>query len=239
MKHTAGYANAFHPTPALPFTDGGLTDGQSLDDFILASEVSFKVDRSSPITSMPPALDRVYEAHLIEHKRLFEVMLLMRHDIETTAQLLAHCLEAGGKILLCGDGHASADAQRFAADLKGCLTSALSPCAPVAVMALDCLQDDAGDPQALAREVDRLGAHGDCLIAISSTGDEEATVMAVKAARRRGMTAIALTSEEGRLNRVCEQVMAVPATSKARVQEAHLFIAHTLCALLEARLKPC
>lgn len=193
-----------------------------------------------PLTARP-LHETLYESHLAEHKHLFEVMLFLRHDIETTAQLLARCLKQGNKIMACGNGGSASDAQHFAAELVGRFQHDRDPLAALALGAnaalLTCIGNDFGFEEIYARQVRAMGMPGDCLIGISTSGNSENVVRAMKAARKRDITTIALTGETGKLNRICQHVIAIPSTTTARIQEAHIFIVHTLCALIEAHLQ--
>ena len=51
-----------------------------------------------------------------------------------------------------------------------------------------------------------------------------------------GLSAIGLTGQSGgRLKELCSCTITVPASSPADVQEYHLPVYHTLCAMLEAK----
>ena len=241
MKHAAARIKADTPFPVSgPLPQELLADGHDVLDVTSPSDLLSEEEKLALLAPVVNPLEQIYEHHLIEHKRLFEVMLLLRHDIEAAAQLIARCLMSGNKVLMCGNGGSASDAQHFAAELAGRFMKDRPPLAAVALSAnaavLTCIGNDFGFEEIYARQVEAFGSPGDCLIAISTSGNSENVVRAVKAARRKGMTTIALTGEDGRINRMCEQVMAVPASSTARIQEAHIFIVHTLCALVETHL---
>lgn len=236
MKHAA----AVTQLKPLPMPDALVVDGQPLLDLRSPSDLLTPEEKEALLTPVSNPIDHIYEHHLVEHKRLFEVMLLLRHDIETTAQLIARCLMNGNKVMLCGNGGSASDAQHFAAELTGRFLKNRPALAAMALSSnaavLTCIGNDFGFDEVFARQVEAFGQTGDCLVAISTSGNSENVVRAVKAARRRGVSTIALCGEDGKLNRICEQVMAVPTASTARIQEAHIFIIHTLCALVETHL---
>lgn len=187
--------------------------------------------------------DHVFEAQLIEHKRLFEVMLMLRHDIEASARAIAGCLAAGRKVILCCDVESIPEAQRLAAHLTARMVGRSHGIAAIALLpdqasGMRSPGGDAAQDMHQARQLHDMGHEGDCLLAISASGDSRMLVNAVKAARRGGMATMSLTGGDGPLTRICDQVMAVPASSPARIQEAHLFLIHALCALVETHLKP-
>ena len=82
-----------------------------------------------------------------------------------------------------------------------------------------------------------LGRRGDCLVAISTSGRSPNVLLAVEAAAAAGMATIALTGGTGGpLALACDWAVTVPCDQTARIQEAHIFIGHSWCALIEQAL---
>ena len=62
-------------------------------------------------------------------------------------------------------------------------------------------------------------------------------IRAVESARSIAVRTIGLLGRDGGLLRGnCDLAIVVPSQTTARIQEAHIFIGHTLCAILESRL---
>jgi D-sedoheptulose 7-phosphate isomerase len=60
---------------------------------------------------------------------------------------------------------------------------------------------------------------------------------AVEAARELGMNCIGLLGKDGgSIAPLCDAALIVPSDTTARIQEAHIFIGHALCALVEREL---
>ena len=86
-----------------------------------------------------------------------------------------------------------------------------------------------------AQQVYGYAQAGDVLIAISTSGNSRNVLNAVKVAKVLGASTIGLSGQTGgRLIQCCDVNIAVPATSTARIQELHLPVYHTLCAMIEA-----
>jgi D-sedoheptulose 7-phosphate isomerase len=82
-----------------------------------------------------------------------------------------------------------------------------------------------------------LGLRGDCLLAISTSGNSRNVIRAAQAARPGGIQVIGLLGKSGgALRDLCDVPIVVPSQTTARIQEAHIFIGHTLCALVEEAL---
>jgi phosphoheptose isomerase len=154
--------------------------------------------------------------------------------IARSAALLRDAVVAGKKVLLCGNGGSAADAQHIAAELVGRFVLERRPLAAIALTtdtsALTAIANDYGYEQVFARQVEALGAPGDVLIAITTSGSSKNVVAAVAAARSRGMAVIGLTGGKGRgFVAGCDAGVAVPSSVTARIQECHIAIGHLWC----------
>jgi DNA-binding MurR/RpiR family transcriptional regulator len=75
------------------------------------------------------------------------------------------------------------------------------------------------------------------LIAISTSGASSNVLAAVEAARELGVATIGLTGGDGgALAGAVDLCLLVPAQNTARIQEAHILIAHVLCELTERQI---
>lgn len=74
----------------------------------------------------------------------------------------------------------------------------------------------------------------DTLIGLSTSGNSKNVINACKIAKALGIKTIAFTGEkESSLSELCDVAIRVPAQEVYRVQEFHLPVYHTLCAMLE------
>jgi len=81
-----------------------------------------------------------------------------------------------------------------------------------------------------SRQVENLGQEGDCLIAISTSGNSANIINAVNAAKANNMKVIGLTGNlGGNLKDIVDKAIIVPSAVTARIQEAHILIAHWWC----------
>ena len=164
--------------------------------------------------------------------------------IARAANVMTECLFSDGKILACGNGGSAADAQHFAADLVGRFERerpelpALSLTADTSL--LTAVANDYAFEQIFSKQVRALGAKGDVLLAISTSGDSANVVAAIGAARERDMRVVALTGKGG--GRIGELLaegdvhICVPHTRTARIQEVHLLAIHCLCDMIDHTL---
>ena len=147
----------------------------------------------------------------------------------------------GGRLYLAGNGGSAADAQHFAAELIGRFEQERSAWPAIALTTdtsiLTAIGNDYGFDQVFARQVQGLGAAGDILLGISTSGHSKNVMGAVQAAKSQGMTTIGLLGRDGGLLKTgMDQAVVVPVSNTARIQEAHSFILHYWAMLLEQRL---
>ncbi len=178
---------------------------------------------------------------LEEHLEVFRQLGALAQGIRQAAGVLVASLSQGGKLMLCGNGGSAADSQHLAAELTGRFVKDRRPLAAVALStdtsALTCIGNDYGFDEVFARQVTGLGRKGDCLLAISTSGNSRNVARAVETARVAGIRVIGLLGRDGGVLRgLCDVAIVVPSATTARIQEAHIFIGHTLCAMVEEAL---
>jgi D-sedoheptulose 7-phosphate isomerase len=186
-------------------------------------------------------LSDIIQRGLQEHLGLFQGLSSLSSEIDRAASLVSEALRAGRKLLLCGNGGSAADSQHIAAEMTGRFVKDRRPLAAIALStdtsALTCIANDYSFDDVFARQVMALGARGDCLLAISTSGNSRNVIRAVDVARAAGIHVIGLLGRDGgALRGLCDVPLVVPSQTTARIQEAHIFIGHTLCALVEEAL---
>jgi len=164
--------------------------------------------------------------------------------IARAATLMTECLFADGRILACGNGGSAADAQHFAAELVGRFERE-RPELPALSLATDtslltAIANDYAFEQVFAKQVRALGAKGDVLLAISTSGNSPNVTAAAVAAQEREMRVVALTGKGGgRLGELLapgDVHICVPHPRTMRIQEVHLLVVHCLCDAIDATL---
>jgi len=164
--------------------------------------------------------------------------------VARAAELLTQCLLGDGRILACGNGGSAADAQHFAAEMIGRFERE-RPELPAISLATDtsiltAVANDYSYEQIFAKQVRALGAAGDALLAISTSGNSANVIAAVDAAHDREMRVVALTGKGGgRIGAMLAPAdvhLCVPHDRTARIQEVHLLMIHCLCDAIDNTL---
>jgi len=158
--------------------------------------------------------------------------------VAAAAAAIASAVNAGGKLLVFGNGGSAADAQHVASELVGRFERERRAIAAIALTTdasiVTSVANDYGFERVFARQVEALGARGDVALGISTSGASANVVAALDAAAARGLTTIALTGRDGgAVGRAAAIHINVPSASTARVQEVHRTLLHVLCDLVE------
>lgn len=160
--------------------------------------------------------------------------------VAEAAGLLIESLGSGGKVMLCGNGGSAADCQHIAAEYVSRLSSEFPRRSlPALALTVDSSfltahANDYGFEDVFARQVSGLGAKGDVLIGISTSGNSANVAAAFETARAQGIKTIALTGVSGgALEPLADCLLAVPSTVTQHIQECHIAIGHLLVALSE------
>lgn len=179
---------------------------------------------------------------LEQHVEVFDsLMAESTGAIESSANLVLKCINSGKKILLCGNGGSAADAQHIAAEFVGRYENERKALPAIALTtdssALTALANDYDFDRVFARQVEALAAKGDCLIAISTSGNSPNVISAIMAARKLGCRIVGLTGAKGKkLASLCDECVMVPSERTSRIQEAHITIGHIWCEMMDESL---
>lgn len=173
------------------------------------------------------------------HLAMFNALEPLFPLISEVGARLRQCIQQGGKVLLCGNGGSAADSQHIAAEIVGRFKKERKGLPAIALTTdtsiLTSVGNDYGYDYIFARQVEALCRPEDVLIGLTTSGNSANVVRAIEAANSIGATTIGMTGGSGgKLNALCRHNIVVPSSVTARIQEAHIFIGHCLCEILES-----
>jgi D-sedoheptulose 7-phosphate isomerase len=186
------------------------------------------------------------ESSTVSFGSLNEHLSVIKELRESSSEVIRECsaklietFRSGGKVLVCGNGGSAADSQHIAAEFVGRYETERTALPAVALStdtsALTAIGNDYGFERIFARQVEALANPGDCLIAISTSGNSPNVIAAVMAARKIGASVIGMTGASGKkLASLSDSCLMVPSTRTARIQEAHITVAHIWCEMIDA-----
>ncbi len=185
--------------------------------------------------------DPTWHEHLQEHVELLGRLGTFAEPASAAGRRLVATLASGKKILSCGNGGSSGDAQHLASELvnrfeenrRALAAVALTPDSSV----LTAIANDIEYTDVFSRQIAALGQPGDCLALFSTSGNSANILSAAQEARNRGMWILAFTGRDGgRLAAFlgsADLELRVPHHRTARIQEVHLLLIHSLCAVID------
>ena len=164
-------------------------------------------------------------------------------SLEIIGDKTVQSIQNGNKLMLCGNGGSAADAQHLAAEMLVRLRSTYNR---EGISAIALAQDtstitacanDFGYDQLYERMVAALGKEGDCLIAITTSGNSKNIIRAMKTAINMGVNVFCfLGASGGEALQYCDEAFVVPSHNTGRIQEAHITAGHALMEYIEDRL---
>jgi D-sedoheptulose 7-phosphate isomerase len=161
--------------------------------------------------------------------------------VRKVAEVIVAALSAGNKLLIIGNGGSAGDAQHIAAEIVGRYKREW-PAYPALALttdtsALTAIANDYGYERVFERQVEGLGSPGDVLLALSTSGRSPNILVALRAARKRGIVTIGFTGSKGQaMGADCDHLLMAPVDETALIQQIHLAVAHAICDFVEQAL---
>lgn len=190
-----------------------------------------------PVAPASPLLDDII-GELRASAEVKQRMAAQPGIILKIALELIGALRAGRKVLFCGNGGSAADSLHLATEFVGRYRLERTAMPAIALSAdvstLTAIGNDYSYELVFARQVEALGAPGDVLVCITTSGRSANIFRAVETARAHGLRIIGLTGEAGtELAARVDLALLVPSTDTARIQEGYMAAGHAICGLVE------
>ena len=159
-------------------------------------------------------------------------------DIEAASNLIIEAFNCGKGVFVFGNGGSAADAQHIAGELNGRFLKerrALKAQSLVGDGAtITCIGNDYGYEQIFARQLEANGVAGDIAWGLSTSGNSQNVVNALKYAKENGLRTIAMTGQGGgKCAELTDVLIAIPSNYTPHIQEVGVLIYHCICEQLE------
>lgn len=183
--------------------------------------------------------DRIEDSIKLKQSILEDGTLL--ETVSALADRIVKCLKDGGKLVLCGNGGSASDALHFASEIVGRFQMDRMPWPAVVLNAdvttMTSIANDYGYDEVFARQAQAQMKSGDIFVGISTSGNSENVLRAVRVAIEKGaVTAALLGRDGGKIGKLVDYPVIVRGDVTARVQECHIMLIHILCELAEGAL---
>jgi D-sedoheptulose 7-phosphate isomerase len=172
----------------------------------------------------------------VKTKMLNDDKLLL--TVNDCVNVLVNAFEKGKKVLFCGNGGSSSDAQHLAAEFSGrfytdrdALPAEALHCNTSYITAV---ANDYSYDVIYSRLIKGIGNEGDVLVGLSTSGNSKNIIKAFEVAKEKGITTIAFTgSDGGKLKHHTDFLINVPSDDTPRIQECHITLGHIICQFVE------
>lgn len=163
-------------------------------------------------------------------------------QLDAIITVLLSVLQNGGTIYTCGNGGSACEAMHLAEDLvaryerdrPGIKVQHLGDSGVIT-----CWANDYSFDGVFARQVETFASSRDALLVLSTSGNSQNIIEALKAARGKGAKTIGLLGKSGgKALEYLDCSLVIPANKTAHIQEAHLVAIHIICQQLESSLFP-
>lgn len=186
-------------------------------------------------------MGEITKISLENHKKALDFLEANFSKIEEIASLCVTALNNNGKIIFMGNGGSAADAQHLAAELVGRFKKNRKALAAIALSAntsiLTAVSNDFDFNEVFARQIEALARPCDLVIGISTSGNSENIIKAIKQAQELGIKTVGFLGKDGgKLNNMVEFSLLIPSFDTPRIQEMHIFAGHIICEIIESEL---
>jgi len=177
-----------------------------------------------------------------ESNRIKEIFLAENLGrIVKVIDVITAALKKGNKILLFGNGGSAADAQHLAAEFVNRFLIERPPLPAIALTTdssvLTSIANDYEFNEIFSKQIRAIGQPGDIAWGLSTSGSSPNVLKGLEAARKIGMTTIALTGRDGgAIAKAADYSLNVSSNLTPRVQEAHITAGHVICEMIDYKL---
>lgn len=153
------------------------------------------------------------------------------------AEMMAHCISSGHKIILFGNGGSAADAQHIAAEFVNRFIIERPPMAAIALTTdtsiLTSIGNDYSFDDIFSKQILALGKPDDIAVGISTSGTSRNVIHALKAAKEVGLCTIGIAGAKGNMADYSDILFSASIGITPRIQETHIILGHMLCDLVD------
>lgn len=185
----------------------------------------------------------IFKKEISESIKVKQLLLDSSDNLIVLEELVSECIKSlknAGKIIFCGNGGSFADSQHLTAEFISKLRFDRSPLPAIALGTnssnLTAIGNDYGFEYIFERELIALYGKNDVFIPISTSGNSQNVIRAIKKAKELNIKTFGLTGiDGGKMEDLCFTIK-VPSAKTEKIQECHIMIGHIVCHLIESNL---
>jgi D-sedoheptulose 7-phosphate isomerase len=179
-----------------------------------------------------------FEEAIREHQSMMASLSGVWPALRAAGDAVVERVKAGGAVFWFGNGGSATQALHFATELVGRFERERRGIRSYALVAdtslITAVANDYSFDVVFARQIESLCRPGDVAVGLSTSGNSPNVLQGIDAAASIGALTVGFTGADGgKLARSVDVPIVVPHPRTCRVQEAHLFLGHTLCEMVE------
>tara|TARA_A100001011_G_C14309309_1_gene844768 strand:- start:1911 stop:2498 length:588 start_codon:yes stop_codon:yes gene_type:complete len=184
-----------------------------------------------------------FKKYQIDSINIIRKLAKFEKQLDNISLIISKKIKNGGKILTCGNGGSSCDAQHLVAELVVRLKAENDrKSIPALFLGMDLATmtacgNDFGYDKIFSRTLDGIGDKNDILISYSTSGKSKNILNALKKAKEKKIYTVSFLGNGGGLAKnISENNIIIPSNNVMRIQESHLFLSHYLAEQIEKKL---
>jgi D-sedoheptulose 7-phosphate isomerase len=182
-----------------------------------------------------------FQQAIDDHQVVMTALAALEPELQRVADRMSDALRGGGTVFWFGNGGSASQAQHFATELVGRYLVDRPGLASIALTTdgalLTAVANDGAFDDVFSRQLEALCRPGDVAVGLSTSGSSANVVRGLEKANERGAYTVAITGGGGgKVATVAQAALLAPSTATPRIQEAHLFLGHELCHLVETAM---
>ena len=165
-------------------------------------------------------------------------------QIELATTKIINVTDSSGKIMSCGNGGSSGDAQHIVSELVNRFEKERKEVAAISLNSdtatITSIANDYDYKYIFSKQINAIGKKEDLLIAFTTSGNSSNICEAIDVAKKISIPIILITGKDGgkastQLSSIDIEIR-VPSDRTSRIQEVHLVIIHSICECIDQHL---
>ncbi len=186
-------------------------------------------------------MEKIIKDYLDKASKNFIALKNQSENIEMATNIVIKSLQAGKKIIFCGNGGSAGDSQHLAAELMGRYKVDRKPMPAIALTvdtsAITAIGNDYGYENVFSRQLKGIGNKGDVLIAISTSGKSKNVINAIHEAKEMGIYVISFTGiNDSEMKSLSDNTISAQSNETNHIQEMHIAIGQLICGIVEEEI---
>jgi D-sedoheptulose 7-phosphate isomerase len=182
-----------------------------------------------------------FEEAIREHQAMMSELHALWPSLSQASEAVTERVLGGGTVYWFGNGGSATQALHFATELMGRFERERRGIRSFALVAdtslITAVANDYSFDVIFARQIEGICRAGDVAIGLSTSGNSPNVLQGIDAAAALGALTVGMSGGDGgKLARSVDVPLVVPTERTCRVQEAHLFLGHALCEMVEAAM---